>query len=74
MSDNLPSNREKKNMSGNMIDSEHAIWSRAETEQLIIWLEEPENLWKIRKGSGVTKRQVISQIAAKIPTKAQVKV
>ena len=61
-------------MSHNTIDSEHAIWTRAETEQLIVWLEEPENLQKIRKGSGITKRQVIGEIAATIPPKAQVKV
>jgi len=59
-------------MSENTI--EHAIWTRAETEELIVWLEEPENLRKIRKGSGVTRRQVMSEIAAKIPTKTQVKV
>ena len=62
----------RENMSYNT--SEHAIWTREETAQLILWLEKPENQQKIRKGSGITKRQVVSKIAATIPTKPLVKV
>ncbi|RPB02927.1 hypothetical protein L873DRAFT_1787381 [Choiromyces venosus 120613-1] len=52
----------------------HSIWTTAETEAMIKWLEEPENLRKTKKGSGITKKQVVKEIAAKIPTKPEVKV
>jgi len=38
------------------------------------WLEEPENLRKMKKGSGVSKKQIVNEIAARIPTKPAVKV
>jgi len=41
---------------------------------LIEWLEEPENLRKIKKRSGISKKQIISEIASKIPTKAALNV
>ncbi|KAG0642609.1 hypothetical protein HOY80DRAFT_1104414 [Tuber brumale] len=49
-------------------------WTAEETEVLMQWLEEPSNQRKTRKGSGVTKRQVIKEMAAKIPTKPEAKV
>lgn len=49
-------------------------WTAQETERLIQWLEEPENQRKLQKGSGITKRQIISEIAVQIPTKPREKV
>ncbi|RPA90912.1 hypothetical protein L873DRAFT_370788 [Choiromyces venosus 120613-1] len=54
--------------------ADHVIWTASETEQLIGWLEDPENMRKIRKGSRVTKKQVIGEITLRIPTKPAVKV
>ena|ERR1700759_325909 len=54
--------------------TEHAIWTREETEKLVQWLEEPDNLRKIKKGSGVSKKQIINEIAARISTKPTVKI
>ncbi|RPA97783.1 hypothetical protein L873DRAFT_1790709 [Choiromyces venosus 120613-1] len=56
------------------IPKAHSAWTIEETEALIEWLEEPENLRKMKKGSGVTKKQVVKEIAAKISTKPEVKV
>ena len=52
----------------------HSVWITSETEALIAWLEEPENLRKTKKGSGVSKKQIIKEMAAKIPTKPEIKV
>ncbi|RPA93803.1 hypothetical protein L873DRAFT_1846983 [Choiromyces venosus 120613-1] len=52
----------------------HSVWMVGETEALIEWLEEPENLRKMKKGSEVTKKQIVKEIAAKISTKPEVKV
>ncbi|KAG0126310.1 hypothetical protein HOY82DRAFT_542698 [Tuber indicum] len=52
----------------------HSIWSTEETEALIEWLEEPANLRKAKKGSGVVKKQIVKEIVAKITTKPEVKV
>ncbi|PUU75742.1 hypothetical protein B9Z19DRAFT_1130802 [Tuber borchii] len=54
--------------------SENTIWTKAETERIIQWLEEPENLRKIKKGSGITKKTIVAEIAAQIPTKEAIKV
>jgi len=56
------------------IAQDHAVWTAEETERLIEWLEEPENLRKIKKESGIRKKQIISEIVSKIPTKAPLKV
>ena len=56
------------------IPNEHAIWRRAENEQLIQWLEDPRNLRKTKKGSGVSKKTIITEIATHIPSKQAVKV
>jgi len=54
--------------------TEHSVWTQTEQVQLIQWLEDPENLRKTKKGSGVSKKAIISEIAAQIPTKPPVKV
>ncbi|KAG0135009.1 hypothetical protein HOY82DRAFT_601315 [Tuber indicum] len=54
--------------------SESSIWTKDETEIIIQWHEDPVNLEKIKKGSGVTKKAVVTEIAALIPTKETVKV
>ncbi|RPA96056.1 hypothetical protein L873DRAFT_1260435 [Choiromyces venosus 120613-1] len=54
--------------------SENSIWTKDETEKILQWLEDPENLEKIKKGSEITKKLVITEIAALIPTKDPVKV
>jgi len=54
--------------------TKHSVWTQTEQEQLIQWLEDPENLRKTNKGSGVSKKAIISEIAAQIPTKPPVKV
>jgi len=54
--------------------SENTVWTRAETKSLIQWLEDPENLRKIKKGSGITKKTIVTEIAAQIPTKEVVNV
>ena len=56
------------------ITQDHAIWTAEETQRLIEWPEEPENLRKIKKRSGISKKQIISETAPKIPTKAPLKV
>jgi len=56
------------------ISTTHLIWTISETEALIEWLEEPENFRKTKKGSGISKRQIIKEIAAKIRTKPEIKV
>jgi len=52
----------------------HSVWTQSEQEQLIQWLEEPENLRKTKKGSGISKKTIIAEIAILIPTKPAVKV
>ncbi|KAG0126626.1 hypothetical protein HOY82DRAFT_542449 [Tuber indicum] len=52
----------------------HSIWTEDENEQLIQWLEDPENLRKMKQGSGVSKKSLITQIALQIPTKSTIKV
>lgn len=54
--------------------SENTAWTKAETEKLIQWLEDPNNLQKLKKGSGITKKAIIAEIATVIPTKEVVKV
>ncbi|KAG0642620.1 hypothetical protein HOY80DRAFT_1103785 [Tuber brumale] len=49
-------------------------WMAEETEVLMQWLEEPSNQRKTRKRSGITKRQVIKEMAAKILMKPEAKV
>jgi len=56
------------------IPTPHLVWTISETEALITWLEKPEKLRKTKKGSGVSKKQIIKEIAAKIPTTPEVKV
>jgi hypothetical protein len=54
--------------------SEHSIWTQDENEQLIQWLEDPTNLQKTKKGSGISRKKIIAEIAAEIQTKSDVKV
>ncbi|KAG0138657.1 hypothetical protein HOY82DRAFT_534429 [Tuber indicum] len=54
--------------------TENTLWTVAETAQIIEWLEEPENLRKTKKGSGVSKKQIVREIALRIPTKPEVNV
>ncbi|KAG0137000.1 hypothetical protein HOY82DRAFT_598020 [Tuber indicum] len=54
--------------------SDNTIWTKDETEILMQWLEDPENLRKIKKGSGITKTAIVAEIATHIPTKEVVKV
>jgi len=54
--------------------SENTVSTRAETQSLIQWLEDPENLQKIKKDSGITKKTIVTEIAAQIATKEAVKV
>ncbi|RPA90457.1 hypothetical protein L873DRAFT_1795472 [Choiromyces venosus 120613-1] len=54
--------------------SESAIWTKDETEKIIQWLEDLENQRKIKKGSGITKKMIITEIAALIPSKEIAKV
>ena len=56
------------------IHTTHSIWTQSEQEQLIQWLEEPENLRKTKKESGISKKTIIAEIAVLIPTKPAVKV
>ena len=55
-------------------DSEPALWTQDENEQLVQWLEEPQNLRKLRKGSRVLKKMIIADIATQIPTKPAIKI
>ena len=52
----------------------HSIWTKEENELLVQWLENPENLRKTRKGSGISKSMILTEIAAHIPTKPVVKI
>ncbi|KAG0133713.1 hypothetical protein HOY82DRAFT_538015 [Tuber indicum] len=54
--------------------STHSVWTKDETKLLVQWLENPENLRKIRKGSGISKNMILTEIAARIPTKPIVKI
>ena len=54
--------------------TQHSVWTQTEQEQLIQWLEEPQNLQKTKKGSGISKKAVIAEIATRIPSKPAVKV
>ncbi|RPB01154.1 hypothetical protein L873DRAFT_1804045 [Choiromyces venosus 120613-1] len=38
------------------IPTPHSVWMTNEMVALITWLEEPENLKKTKKGSGVSKK------------------
>ena len=59
---------------GARIHTAHLVWTQSEQEQLIQWLEEPENLHKAKKGSGISKKTIIAEIAILIPTKPGVKI
>jgi len=54
--------------------TQHLVWTQTEQKQLIQWLEEPHNLQKTKKGSGISKKAIITEIAAQIPSKPVVKV
>ncbi|RPA97590.1 hypothetical protein L873DRAFT_1844779 [Choiromyces venosus 120613-1] len=54
--------------------TQHSVWTQTEQEELIQWLEEPHNLQKIKKGSGISKKAIIVEIATRIPSKPAVKV
>ncbi|RPA99654.1 hypothetical protein L873DRAFT_1789573 [Choiromyces venosus 120613-1] len=54
--------------------SENSVWTKDEVERLIQWFEDPANQQKMKKGSGITKKMIVSEIAAQIPTKEAVKV
>ena len=54
--------------------TEHSIWTHSEQEELIQWLEEPQNLRKTKKGSGISKKAIIAEIATQIATKPLIKV
>ncbi|KAG0633043.1 hypothetical protein HOY80DRAFT_1006315 [Tuber brumale] len=54
--------------------TDHMIWTPEESEQLIEWLEESENQQKLKKGSGITKKQIFHEISLQISTKPPVKV
>lgn len=54
--------------------TQHSVWTQTEQEELIQWLEEPHNLQKTKKGSGISKKTIIAEIAARIPSKPAVKV
>ena len=54
------------------IHTAHSVWTQSEQEQLIQWLEEPENLLKTKKGSGISKKTIIAEIL--ISTKPAVKI
>ncbi|RPA95646.1 hypothetical protein L873DRAFT_1845858 [Choiromyces venosus 120613-1] len=56
------------------IPTAHAVWTTSKMEALIEWLEESENLRKTKKGSRVSKKQIIKEVAGKIPTEPEVKV
>jgi len=52
----------------------HSIWTKEENERLVQWLENPDHLRKTRKGSGISKSMILTEIAAHIPTKPVVKI
>ncbi|RPA88724.1 hypothetical protein L873DRAFT_1849621 [Choiromyces venosus 120613-1] len=54
--------------------SENSAWTKDEVERLIQWFEDPANQQKTKKGSGITKKMIVTEIAAQIPTKEAVKV
>ncbi|RPA98414.1 hypothetical protein L873DRAFT_1790381 [Choiromyces venosus 120613-1] len=54
--------------------SENSAWTKDEVERLIQWFEDPANQQKTKKGSGITKKMIVKEIAAQIPTKEAVKV
>lgn len=60
---------QQKSSSGGGRHGPHSIWTENENEQLIQWLEDPENLRKIKKGSGVSKKALLAEISLQIPTK-----
>jgi len=53
----------QKSSSGEGRYCQPSIWTENENEQLIQWLEDPENLRKIKNGSGVSKRVLIAEIS-----------
>ena len=65
---------QQKSSSGGGRHGPHSIWTENENQQLIQWLEDPENLRKIKKGSGVSKKALITKISLEIPTKPTIKV
>jgi len=66
--------QQQKSSSGGGRHGPHSIWTEIENEQLMQWLEDPENLRKMKKGSGVSKKALIAEISLQIPTKPTIKV
>jgi len=50
-------------------DSSGRYWITLELEQMVQWLEDPNNQAKFRKGSGLTKKAALTLLVNQLPNK-----
>ncbi|KAG0644698.1 hypothetical protein HOY80DRAFT_1028391 [Tuber brumale] len=56
------------------MESKSSDWTKSEIEKMLLWLEDPTNLWRTQKGSAETKKYWIMIIVSTIPSRSDAKV